>query len=76
MKKKIELDKDVKREIIYKIKEHYLKETGDEIGDLKALLMLDFILEEIGPAIYNIGVYDSYKYMEDRTLDLLSIQKF
>ena len=54
---------------------HFFKEREEEIGDLAAGLILDFILEKIAPEFYNQGVYDSHKYMGDAIEDLLSIQK-
>lgn len=75
MKKKIELNKEIKKDMIGKIKGYFQEERGEEIGDLASSLLLDFFLEELGPEIYNLGVYDSYKYYNERIEDLLSIQK-
>ena len=61
--------------MVSEIKNYFLKEREEEIGDLAAGLMLDFILEKIAPEFYNQGVYDAHKYMEDAVEDLLSIQK-
>lgn len=75
MKKEIELNKETKKEMIEKIKEYFYQEREEKIGDLAAILILNFFMEELGPYIYNMGVYDSYKYLDDRLEDLLSIQK-
>lgn len=75
MRNKIELNNEDKKDMIEKIKEYFYQEREEEIGDLAASLMLNFILEELGPYIYNMGVYDSYKYMGERVEDLLSLQK-
>ena len=61
--------------MVSEIKNYFSKEREEEIGDLAAGLILDFILEKIAPEFYNQGVYDSHKYMEDAVEDLLSIQK-
>lgn len=73
-KEKIKLTKEKREEIISAIKNYFLNERDEEIGDLASNLMLNFIIEEIAPEFYNQGVYDSYKYMMDRSEDLLSIQ--
>ena len=67
--------KDQRDEMISAIKQYFLKEREEEIGDLRAGLMLDFILEELAPEFYNQGVSDSYTYMKDMIEDLLSIRK-
>lgn len=49
----------------------YFDETLDEkIGDLKARMVLDFILVEIGPSIYNQAISDTQAFMRDRVADL------
>ena len=49
----------------------YFDEQMDEpIGDLKAALLLDFVLVELGPAIYNHAIADARGYMEERAADL------
>ena len=72
----IKLSKEKKDEMISSIKNYFLEERGEELGDLASSLILKFIMEELAPEFYNQGVYDSYKYMNDRIEDLLSIQKY
>ena len=71
----INVTKEQRDEMIAAIKNYFLKEREEEIGDLQAGLMLDFILEELAPEFYNQGVSDSYTYMQDTIEDLLSIRK-
>ena len=52
----------------------YVEENLDEkIGDLKAALLLDYILEEHGPAIYNQAIADAQRFFEERSADLGAI---
>ena len=74
-KNAIKVTKDQRDEMISAIKQYFLKEREEEIGDLRAGLMLDFILEELAPEFYNQGVSDSYTYMKDMIEDVLSIRK-
>lgn len=74
--KDIKISKEKKEEFIKVIKAYFEKERDEEIGDLAASIFLDFITKEIGPEFYNQGVLDSYKYINERTEDLLSIQKY
>jgi len=69
------LTKERKDELVLEIKNYFSKERDEEIGDLAAVLLLDFILEKIAPEWYNQGVLDAYRYMKDSAEDLLSIRK-
>lgn len=73
--KKFKFSKEREQDLINSIQEFFLTERDEVIGDLAASIVLDFILNEIGPEIYNQGVHDSYRYMSDRVEDLLGITK-
>ncbi len=71
----IKLSKEKRSELALAIKNYFRTEREEEIGDLAASLFLDFIVEKMAPEFYNQGVFDSYKYMEEKIEDILSIQK-
>ena len=73
--RKIKLAKEKRDEMVLAIKQYFSKERDEEIGDLAAGLILEFVLEELAPEFYNQGVSDSRRYLEDMLPDLLSIQK-
>jgi uncharacterized protein (DUF2164 family) len=73
-KDRIKLTKESREDMISAIKYYFLKEREEELGDLAAGLILDFIIKELAPEFYNQGVYDSQKYMNDRVEELLAIQ--
>lgn len=66
----IELSEDTVKKLIGSIRRFFAEERGEEIGDLQARLLLDFILEEIGPSVYNVAVAEAQTYMRDRVADL------
>ena len=72
---KIIVSKEKREELVASIKEYFLNEREENLGDLASNMILNFIIEELAPEFYNQGVFDSYKYMNDRVEDLLSIQK-
>ncbi|MGI5997770.1 MAG: DUF2164 domain-containing protein [Lutispora sp.] len=76
MNKKIEISKEKQETMVSLIKDYFRKERDEELGDLAAMLFLDFIIEKLAPEFYNQGVYDSYKYFSQRIDDLLEIQKY
>ena len=66
----IELPKDARRRAIESIRAYFAEHMDDEIGDLKAGLLLDFFLEEIAPAVYNSAITDAQAYLQDKLTDL------
>ncbi len=72
---RITLTKEQRDEMIPEIKNFFLQERDEEIGELAAGLVLDFFLEKMAPEFYNQGVSDSHQYMRDSAEDLLSLRK-
>jgi len=66
----IVLSETARKQSIASIKRYFLEELEQEIGDLKAGLLLEFILKEIGPSIYNAAIGDAQTYLRDRIADL------
>ncbi len=66
----ITLSDDAAKLAVASIKRYFLEELDHEIGDLKAALVLDYFLREIGPSIYNGAIVDAQTYMRDRVADL------
>lgn len=53
---------------------HYIAEHLDqEIGDLKATLLLDFVVSEFGPTIYNQAIVDARAFLDERLADMASV---
>lgn len=73
-KGRISLTKEKKEEMIKVIKHYFATERDEELGDLAANLILNFIIKELAHEFYNQGVYDASRYMSERCEDLLAIQ--
>jgi uncharacterized protein (DUF2164 family) len=71
----VTVTKERKDEMIAEIRHYFSKEREEEMGDLAAGLIFDFIAEKLAPEFYNQGVSDSHKYMQEAAEDLLSIRK-
>ena len=65
----LELNKQQRAEAIASLK-RYFDDNLDPIGDLPAGLLLNFILEEIGPAIYNQAIAEAQTRLTQRVADL------
>jgi uncharacterized protein (DUF2164 family) len=75
-KNELELSKEKREEMISLIKTYFYNDRDEEIGDLAASLILNFIVDKLAPEFYNQGVIASYKYMGNSIEDLLSIQRY
>jgi len=60
----------MKQRMIASIKRYSAENMEEEIGELKAELLLDFFLKEIGPSIYNQAIADAQAYFQEKTGDL------
>jgi uncharacterized protein (DUF2164 family) len=65
----IELPKHLRNDAIASL-QRYFEENLDPIGDLPAGLLLNYILEDIGPAIYNQAVADAQARIQIQLTDL------
>lgn len=72
---KMKLDKQKREHMINEIKTYFSQERDEDLGDLGASLILDFIIEKLAPEFYNQGVYDAYQYINDRMDDVLGLQR-
>jgi uncharacterized protein (DUF2164 family) len=61
----IELPKETKERLIASIKRYFEEFLEQEVGDLKASLLLDFILKETGPSVYNQAIADAQARMSE-----------
>ena len=66
----IELPKDARESLIASIKQYLTEKLDQDIGDLKTSLLLDFILKEIGPVIYNGAIADAQAHLQDIVSEL------
>ena len=66
----IALAPDARLQALASIKRYFLEQWEQEVGDLKAGLLLDYVLLEIGPAVYNRAIADAQVYLRDRVADL------
>jgi len=61
----IKLDKDVEERLIASIKRYFDEHLETQIGDLKATLLLRFVLKELAPCVYNRAVGDVQTHLRD-----------
>ena len=73
--KNFKLEKEVKVEIISAIQEYFINERDEEIGNLSADLLLQFMIKQVGPAIYNQAIRDAHALVSKKIEDLYALEK-
>lgn len=66
----IELTKETKQALVDEIKHYFRTERDEEIGDLQAGFLLDFVVETVGPSIYNRAIRDAQDRLQATVADL------
>jgi uncharacterized protein (DUF2164 family) len=66
----IELSKEDRAQAISSIERYFLENFDQKIGNITAGAFLGFVLEEVGPSIYNRAVSDAKERMLMRVEDL------
>lgn len=69
------LDDEAKREMMDEIKKYFLEERGEELGDLAAMLILEFFADKLAPHFYNKGIQDGHEFMAQRLDDIFELNK-
>ena len=72
-KQSITITDDARRQATAALRGHLAEHWEEEVGELKAGLLLDFFLAEIGPTIYNQAIADARAFFEERTGDLAAV---
>ena len=66
----IKLPPETVKQLHASIKRYFAEELEQDIGDLKAGMVLDYVVKEIGPSVYNQAIADAQAYFQDRVTDL------
>jgi uncharacterized protein (DUF2164 family) len=67
---KIELSQQMRDDAIASIQRYFEENMTEPIGNLPAGMLLDFFVEDIGPAIYNRAVADAQSRLALRVSDV------
>lgn len=66
----IELSKEDRSQAIESIQRYFQQERDEKLGNIAAAGLLAFVLEEIGPSVYNKGVVDAQERLQARVAEL------
>lgn len=71
---KIKLTPPIKEKIIYELQSYFENEREEDLGNIGAELLVDFILKEVGPMIYNQALIDVHELMEEKIDDIYLLE--
>ena len=66
----ITLSDQARTQAVASIRRYFAEQLDQEVGDLQAGLLLEFIVKEIGPSFYNAAIADAQAFLRDRVADL------
>ena len=66
----IELSKEARDEAIGSLELYFQEHLEQRIGNIAAGALLDFVLQEIGPCVYNKAVADVQERLQARLLEI------
>lgn len=66
----IKLKTEVEEQLIGSLRRYWKQEEDEDLGELRARMFLRFIVEEIGPSIYNQAIQDAQGYMQEKASEM------
>lgn len=68
--KPIELTSQQRAEAVASIRQYFEENLPEPIGDLPAGLLLDYVLQELAPVVYNRAIAEAQARLTQRVADL------
>ena len=66
----IELDKHETKEVVVSLQYYFREELDQDLSEMRAKFLLEYILKEIAPFAYNKGVKDAETFFRAKIEDL------
>ena len=66
----LEISKEARKEAIASIERYFQENMEEQIGNIAAGALLGFILEEIGPLVYNQAVAEVQERLQSRISEI------
>lgn len=67
---RIHLSEDRRQRMLRSVRQHFLEEFDDDLSEFRAGTLIDFFLRELGPGVYNQGVQDAARYLQEKLTDI------
>ena len=69
----IKLKQEVEQRLLASIQRYCAENLDEDVGELKAKLLLDFCVREIGPSVYNQAILDAQAAMQDKIAEIETV---
>lgn len=66
----VELSEERRAELVLRLRGFFLEHFEEELSEFRAEHLLDFVLEAMGPQVYNQAVQDARAFMQRKLEDL------
>lgn len=66
----IKLSEDRLKIVTEKVQSYFRNEHDETIGELKAEMIVEFFIKELGPKIYNQAIDDANAFIHEKLIDL------
>lgn len=73
MSKSTKLSPEQQKYAINQLQSFFLNERDEELSELSAFLLIDFITQKLGPLYFNKGIEESQRFMSERVEDLYAL---
>jgi uncharacterized protein (DUF2164 family) len=67
---RVRLSDERKAALVELIKKYFEEHFDEPISDFRAEGLIDFVVRELGPPVYNQGVRDACAYMQEKLTDV------
>lgn len=67
---RIQLSPQRRTALIRSLRTYFEEEFDETLSDFRAEGLLDFLVKELGPPVYNQGVRDAHAYIQEKLGDL------
>ncbi len=67
---RIRLSDERRADLVARIQAHFREHFDDDVGELKAGMLLDFFVKELGPPVYNQAIKDAHDFVAEKLVDL------
>jgi len=66
----IKLPKEQKEQLVHSLQTYFKSERAETIGNLEAEQMIDFMIAEMGPFVYNKAIEDARTVINQKMLQI------
>jgi uncharacterized protein (DUF2164 family) len=67
---RIKLADERRGRLLYTVKEYFAENFDEDLSEFRAEALIDFFIEQLGPAVYNQGVRDACSQIQEKLLDI------